>query len=112
MPDRAIRFVLSVVCDEEMQAEQGEAAVVVNDTAIWSQRFSRSDLEGHVAGAIVALAQEARDALDVQSATKEELPPEPSEAPPSPAKGRAPKRRQNQTIKGNRVSGVSLSRRL
>ena len=70
MPDRAIRFVLSVVCDEEMQAEQGEAAVVVNDTAIWSQRFSRADMEGHVAGAITMLGQEAREALEVASATK------------------------------------------
>jgi len=112
MPDRAIRFVLSVVCDEEMQAEQGEAAVVVNDTAIWSQRFSRADMEGHVAGAITMLGQEAREALEVASATKVDEEAEPDEVPPSPAKGRAPRRRQTQTTKGKRDSGVSLSRRL
>lgn len=112
MAPKAIRFVLSVVCDEEMQAEQGEAAVVVNDTAVWSQRFSRADMEGHVAGAITMLGQEARAALEVASATRDEGEADQTKAPPSPAVQRKPRRRAGQTTKGERASGVSMSRRL
>jgi hypothetical protein len=102
MTEPLVTYVLSVACDERLQALKGEAAVVVNDEVVFSQKVARADIDGHASWAVVELARQAKEALDAAQSTKTE--------PPSTQPQREPKRRKGQTVKPTRSSGVSRSR--
>lgn len=104
MSEPLVTYVLSVACDEQLQALKGEAAVVVNDEVVFTQKVPRADIDGHASWAIVELARQAKEALDAAQATTDDAPP----TQPS----RPPRRRQGQAVKPTRSSGVSRSRRL
>lgn len=101
-PDRLVSYVVSIVCDEQHQAQKGEVAVMVGDSAVWTGRMGAEELGGHISAAALLLAQRAKEALDANEATKDEPPPsEPR---------RAGRRRQEPQENATRSSGVSRSR--